>query len=147
MIINFKIFEKIDQSILDDFLYKYEKYKRDYKHSYEDTRDSIFKKALRYNVPIEFYDEVEILYYLYLGSHNLADPLNNNIKKNVKKYVLNSILKKIDDNPDLYYKLKKTLTVPMDNIYDLTLKYVFFLFHAVIKRSTKFMSDINKYNL
>jgi len=147
MIINFKIFEKIDKSVLENFLRKYDEYKNDpwyKKHVYR----QLVQKSIIYGIPTEFYYEVELLYYLYNASHNLANALDKNIKNAVKRYALSSLLKKFDEDPNLYYKLKRTLNDrPMDEIYDLTMKYIFFLFHTAIKKSTKLISNTIKYNL
>ena len=111
-----------------------------------------------YKLPEFLYDEFLLIYYMYEHRWDWSKGIkniDNYIKTEVKKHVLNSILKKIEDYPEHYTQLKTVLDKrprfnhpgSFDNINTATIKYIFYLLHDVIKKTPGWIKDSIKYNL
>jgi len=152
MITNFKVFES----------HKYEKYLMKFFEDYEKDKgiDKYYNYsddyAKRYKLPVEIFEEFSILYYFYDNSHykQHEKSIENYIKKSVKKIMLESIIKKIDDDINVYDKLKSALDKKPNfanrrlfgSIHNMNVKYIFFLLHGAIKNAP-ITKAINNYNL
>jgi len=155
MIINFKIFEKVENPVLkkavDDFFNGFEEFKNNPYYS------NSIGRAKNYNLPAFIFDEFALLDYLYKrrvwwSKDSMSD---KNTKREVKKFALESILKKFEEDPDKYFELKKVLdnrpnfnnTGSFDGISDASVKYIFFLLRASINKAPEWITNTNNYNL
>ena len=117
-------------------------------------------RARTYNIPEFFYDEFVLLDFLY-GEHtggwkfNKLKEVRDYIKKNVKKSTIESIIKKFENDPTSYTDLVIGLSKrpnfrspgSFDYIRDAAVQYIYFLFHAAIKKAPEYIKNANKYNL
>jgi hypothetical protein len=130
--------------------------------NYKEPRMKVYynrsiERANLYNIPEIFHDEFVILDYLYRlrnwwSTDNPA--LNKYIINNVKKYALESIVKKMDIDVDNYFILKKALDdrlgldyKRLSQITDAAMKNSYFLFIKALKNAPDWIRDATKYNL
>ena len=142
MITQFKIFEKVHiyDEYVDKFFSEYEKVEKYY-------YNNSLEYAKNYYLPSLFYDDFSLMRYFYVRRKEYDKPIENYIKKRVKEYAINSILKKIDDNIELAFKLKDVLDeIKLNNVWNSDIKNTFYLFKAAIKKVGVF-TDIDKYNI
>ncbi len=134
---------------IEDFLSKFEKSLKNYQgRNYIDNMNY-------YNIPNEFEYEFAVLYFLYSDSHTYTtnwkqgDYTDNYIKRQVKNYIQKLILKKFNDNPNLYFKLKnvfdkrKNIGMPREAVP----KYIFSNFQSALKNAPEHLDISTKYNL
>jgi hypothetical protein len=103
-----------------------------------------------YDIPEIFHEEFDLLHFLYGKSiiwRNYDKTINNYIKKEVKKFALESIIKKFEDDTNNYAKLKEVLDKRPHFLSRASIKYIFFLFQAAIKKTPSWIKDSNRYNL
>jgi hypothetical protein len=144
---------------LESFFISYEKYKDRY--NYEETYDRAISRAKYHNIPEELFEEFLLLYFLYDNylysrrySYGGSKEVTNYIKKEVKKLASNSIIKKIEDNIDIYIKITKMFdkrpkwndSNSFENIDNLPIKYTYFLLKTVINK-LPWLNNAQKFNL
>jgi hypothetical protein len=132
----------------------------DYKSRSYNIKD-VISVAKNYKIPEALFDEFILLKFYYesrSGQYTIftsnTDKENNYIKKEIKKTALKSIIKKIDDDVDVYLELKDALDKrpryfdggSFDYIRIGSVKNIFFLLHNAIKKAP-LSQDIIKYNL
>lgn len=111
-----------------------------------------------YNFPEIFLHEFSMLYYYYKTYSRYVRYMDksvlNYIKKTVKKEALNSIIKKLEENPGIHIDLKLALdardlngTGFFDSIHDASIKYIFFLFYNALKKAPEWIKNSQQYNL
>jgi hypothetical protein len=151
-----KKFENVHDSDLS-LKYFFDKY-YGYKKIYTTFDTKVTNLINNFDIPKMFYDDIFILYFLYKERFFWT----KNIKKEdeytkmlVKKYVLNSILKKFEKDPLSYISLKSTLN-KRKNFNDIRsfgyignaiIKYIFFLLTDAVKKAPDWLKDTEKYNI
>lgn len=143
---------------LEDFFKEYENRKNTPSNIY--THNSCITKAKNYNIPEELFDEFLLLYFLYDSFlpyqryRSSSEQVTKHIKKEVKKLALNSILKKIEDNMEIYLKIKNVFikrprwndSGSFDKVNDMPTNYFYFLLKSAISK-IPWLNDAQKFNL
>jgi hypothetical protein len=157
-----KKFEKeiINPYLLDALEYFFNQYNIFKKSGGKRTYiQDIISMAKSYKIPEIFHHEFCILYFLYeyRGWWNKTDnsSLGDFIKKEIKKQMLDSIIKKFNDDTNNYYLLKDIFDKrpgwnnrrSLSSINQGVVKYIFMLFDKSINNAPQWIKDSNKYNL
>jgi len=143
---------------LEDFFKEYDEHKN--RLDYKSTYNSLILKANRYNIPEELFEDFSLFYFLhdnflpYQRYRSMAIPINNYIKKEVKKFILNSIIKKIEDDVNLYLKIKNIFKLrpkwndsgSFNKVSDMPVNYFYFLLKSAINK-LPWLNDAQKFNL
>ena len=142
---------------LDDLKYFLDKHNAYVYHMYQ-TSYHPEELANNYFIPKEIIDDFSIVYYFYEKDFywKKGDKVDNNrIKREMKKYIISTILNKIENEPELYLTIKKFLdkrkkfndTGSFDYITNRTIKYFYFILHDVIRRVPDWLIDSINFNL
>jgi len=147
-----KTAESIDsiKHSIEDFLIKFEKHMEGYSNLHLNHFNF-------YKFPSELEYEFSILYYMYrnVDWKKGYSKIDKYIKQQVKKYVKKLIIKKFEENPDIYFKLKSTFDGhqkwgtrgTFQYINSAAIRYIFFAFSDALKNAPEYLSQSNKYNL
>jgi len=112
-----------------------------------------------YDFPKFLHDDIMVLNFLYDDGYKWRrtdiKTINNYIKRKVKVYVLNSILKKFERNVEYYSELKDFLDKKpnfnnpgsFDYVGQATKQNIYYMLHAAIKKTPDWIKDSIKYNL
>jgi hypothetical protein len=108
-----------------------------------------------YKIPSIIHEEFSLLYYYYddyCRFHYFPlDILRNQLKNYIKKYAIDSIHKKMIENPELYIELKGLLynnkNFDDPRRLDATVKYIFFTIRAAVNTAPEYIKSAEKYNL
>ena len=83
--------------------------------------------------------------------------MDNNIRKNVKEYIILSILEKIYNNSIVYKEIKfltdkyidKNIKFSLNQLYymEIELRYIFNVLYLAEKRTPTYIKDTKKYNI
>jgi len=141
------------KNILDNSFYK--KFES-IKDTYQETHIEIIFRQIGF--PIEFYDEIMMLYFLYQNRNDWTidiETINNFIKREVKKDAVGSMVKKIENDINKYHTLKNFLNKRLNFNNSRSIDYVkhassnniYFALHRVIRELPDYIKDSLKYNL
>ena len=160
MIKNFKLFEanERNEELFNEFLKEYNDFYKNYFNG--ESKNTYYKgnknKAMSYNIPDIFFDDYLILDYYYNRYYNWRGNEKQEVKKTLKKYVMNSVLQKFEKDPNSYIELKSMIDKrknfsninSFEYISDTSMKYTWMLFNTAIRNAPKWIADANdKYNL
>jgi hypothetical protein len=144
MITQFKLFEKIS-TYTDKFLFDYE---NEYKEKYRNKSIEVFSFK---DLPKSCYDEFSMLLFMYRYPYvwkTNDKKINKKIQTDVKKYALDSVIKKIEETPELYYEIKEFNDKnPISNFYRLFYVHSLYLFLNAEKYTPSWIKDSNKFNI
>ena len=129
------------------------------------------KKEFKYSeLPDEYYEEFEILYFYYwpqgyalslenyftFSNEIVETPLNlldkNYVKNQIKKYVKKSIIKKFNVNNNLYLELEQNKILQdrfkqFSNFYSVELNYILKVFRNTLKSIPEKIKSIRKFKI
>jgi len=152
--------QEFDDKLLKDFYYDYESVK-----NLRWFSDLVKNRIKTCDIPEFLQDEFSILYFFYAQRYLWAGydreiykykkndveykKINNYIKRNIKKKVLNSTLKKIEDDLINCQILKNFININKDFSFvgDVSIKYIMLLFEDIYEDVPEWIKKSNKYNL